>query len=62
MPIDPAPVPSPGPAPGEGTAGLAELLRRASRGDEAAFADLYDRTSTKVYGLARRVVRDPAQA
>jgi len=39
-----------------------ELLRLAARGDEQAFAALYDQLSPRVYGLARRVVRDPAQA
>jgi RNA polymerase sigma-70 factor (ECF subfamily) len=39
-----------------------ELLRRVARGDEASFAPLYDAVSARVYGLARRVVRDPAQA
>ena len=48
-------VPSPAPD-------LAELLRRSGRGDEVAFAALYDATSTRAYGLAARVVRDPAQA
>jgi len=38
------------------------LLRRAGRGDKDAFAQLYDATSARVYGLAVRVVRDPAQA
>ena len=38
------------------------LLRLSARGDEAAFAQLYDATSARVYGLAVRVVRDPAQA
>jgi RNA polymerase sigma-70 factor (ECF subfamily) len=37
------------------------LLRRTARGDEAAFAQLYDRTAARVYGLVLRVVRDPAQ-
>ncbi|MBS44601.1 MAG: RNA polymerase subunit sigma [Nocardioides sp.] len=41
---------------------LAELLRRSARGDQQAFADLYDATSSRVYGLAVRVVRDQAQA
>lgn len=41
---------------------LTDLLARAARGDERAFATLYDATSAKVYGLALRVVRDPAQA
>ncbi len=41
---------------------LAALLKRAGRGDKGAFAELYDATSARVYGLAVRVVRDPAQA
>jgi RNA polymerase sigma-70 factor (ECF subfamily) len=41
---------------------LAELLRACGKGDNAAFAQLYDATSSRVYGLALRVVRDPAQA
>jgi RNA polymerase sigma-70 factor (ECF subfamily) len=41
---------------------LADLLRACGRGDEAAFAQLYDATSSRVVGLAVRVVRDPAQA
>jgi RNA polymerase sigma-70 factor (ECF subfamily) len=41
---------------------LAGLLRRSGRGDEAAFAELYDATAARAYGLAVRVVRDPAQA
>ena len=41
---------------------LAELLQRSSRGDEAAFAAVYDATSSRAYGLALRVVRNPAQA
>ncbi|HWH01278.1 MAG TPA: ECF RNA polymerase sigma factor SigK [Pilimelia sp.] len=39
-----------------------ELLRRVGRGDEAAFAALYDLVAARVLGLARRVLRDPAQA
>ncbi|WP_444947774.1 ECF RNA polymerase sigma factor SigK [Micromonospora ureilytica] len=39
-----------------------ELLPRVARGDEAAFATLYDAMAGRVLGLARRVVRDPAQA
>lgn len=41
---------------------LADLLNRSSRGDQVAFAELYDATKARVYGLAVRVVRDPAQA
>ena len=55
-------VPS-GAGPSETSAGqLAELLQRSSRGDEAAFAALYDATSSRAYGLALRVVRNPAHA
>ena len=43
-------------------ADLAELLKRSGRGDEAAFAELYDATSARAYGLAVRVVRNPNQA
>ncbi|GAB3887469.1 ECF RNA polymerase sigma factor SigK [Terrabacter terrigena] len=49
----------------EGAAGpvpLEQLLRRAAAGDESAFADLYDAVSSRVFGLVRRVVRDPAQS
>jgi RNA polymerase sigma-70 factor (ECF subfamily) len=38
------------------------LLRRVARGDERAFASLYDLVASRVYGLVVRVVRDPAQA
>jgi len=41
---------------------LVELLRACGKGDEAAFARLYDATASRVVGLAVRVVRDPAQA
>ena len=36
------------------------LVRRVARGDARAFEQLYDELSPAVYGLARRVVRDPA--
>ncbi len=41
---------------------LAVLIQRTARGDEKAFAQLYDLVSARVYGLTLRVVRDPAQA
>ena len=46
------------PAPAE----LGELLKLSARGDQQAFATLYDAMSARAYGLALRVVRDPAQA
>jgi RNA polymerase sigma-70 factor, ECF subfamily len=53
----------PAPRRGEGPGERAdELLRAAGRGDEQAFAQLYDMVAARVYGLARRIVRDPAQA
>ncbi|ATO16663.1 RNA polymerase subunit sigma [Micromonospora sp. WMMA2032] len=39
-----------------------DLLRAVARGDETAFERLYGIVSPRVYGLARRVLRDPAQA
>lgn len=45
-----------------GRAGLDELLTRVARGDEQAFAAVFDEVSAPAYGLAQRVVRDPAQA
>ena len=43
-------------------ADLAQLLKLSGRGDEAAFAQLYDATAARAYGMAVRVVRDPSQA
>ena len=55
-------VPSGDPSP-EGTGALlAALLKRSGRGDQGAFAELYDATARRVHGLVLRVVRDPAQA
>jgi RNA polymerase sigma-70 factor (ECF subfamily) len=38
------------------------LVGQVSLGDAAAFDRLYDEVAPAVYGLARRVVRDPARA
>lgn len=38
------------------------LLDRVARGDSKAFDQLYDEVSAAVYGLARRVVRDPTHS
>jgi RNA polymerase sigma-70 factor, ECF subfamily len=58
------PVPSDPPSHEGGSVGahLADLLRRSSRGDEAAFAEWYDATASRAFGLAVRVLRDRAQA
>ena len=41
---------------------LSGLLKACGKGDQGAFAALYDAVSSRVFGLAVRVVRDPAQA
>ena len=46
----------------EPAADAGQLLVRVGRGDEQAFAAVYDQLGASVYGLARRVVRDPARA
>ncbi|HJR89021.1 MAG TPA: sigma factor, partial [Aeromicrobium sp.] len=43
-------------------ADLGELLRRCSRGEESAFADFYDATASRAWGVALRVVRNRAHA
>lgn len=48
-------VPAPGPD-------LQELLVRVARGDQDAFAGVYDAVSGPVLGLVRSVLRDPAQS
>jgi RNA polymerase sigma-70 factor (ECF subfamily) len=40
----------------------ADLLKAVAQGDEKAFGALYDLVAPRVYGLVRRVLRDPAQA
>ena len=41
---------------------LEALVTQAARGNESAFGELYDQVSSAVFGLVRRVLRDPAQA
>lgn len=41
---------------------VAVLLARVAAGETNAFAELYDDTSPRVYGLALRIVRDSAEA
>ncbi len=43
-------------------ADLTDLLRRSARGDEAAFAALYDATAARLFGLVLRIVRDHAMS
>src|SRR5687767_12315894 len=50
------------PRAGGPAADAESLLRAVARGDEAAFTRLYELVAARVYGLARRVLRDPAQA
>jgi RNA polymerase sigma-70 factor (ECF subfamily) len=42
--------------------GADELLLRVAGGDQRAFEDLYTLVSGPVFGLVKRVVRDPAQS
>jgi RNA polymerase sigma-70 factor (ECF subfamily) len=57
------PVPSGTPAPDQAPVlDLGALLRLLARGDEQAFAELYDATAARVHGLVLRVIRDPSQA
>ncbi len=54
-----------GPGPGlpEGKdLGLDGLLILVARGDEGAFANLYDQVAGPVYGLIRKVLRDPSHS
>ena len=41
---------------------LDDLLVHVARGDEAAFEAVYDRLAGPVYGVIRRVLRDPSQS
>jgi RNA polymerase sigma-70 factor (ECF subfamily) len=48
--------------PAQGPSDVDLLLAGVARGDAAAFESLYDELAGAVFGLARRVVRDPARA
>jgi len=52
----------PDPAPTTELADPGALLGEVAKGDEAAFGRLYDLVAPRVYGLIRRVLRDPAQS
>lgn len=47
---------------GPGAVASETLLARVANGDEDSFAALYDRLAGPVFGLIRRVLRDPAQS
>ena len=51
-----------GPAGPGGPADLEAALAAVARGDEAAFAVVYDRAAPTVLGAVRRILRDPAQS
>jgi RNA polymerase sigma factor (sigma-70 family) len=48
--------------PSERSARQAALLARVALGDQAAFAELYRQTSSHLYGVALRIVRDNGAA
>jgi RNA polymerase sigma-70 factor (ECF subfamily) len=50
------------PASPASPASLEAALAAVARGDEAAFAVVYDRAAPVVLGTARRILRDPAQS
>jgi RNA polymerase sigma-70 factor (ECF subfamily) len=41
---------------------LADLLQGCARHDERQFTRLYDRTASRLFGLVRKIVRDPMQS
>ena len=41
---------------------LTALLRDVAKGNDTAFATVYDETASRIHGLVLRVVRNPAQA
>jgi RNA polymerase sigma-70 factor, ECF subfamily len=49
-------------ATGHSADDLASLVERCALGDQRAFAELYDTTAARAYGLAVRVLRDPEMA
>jgi RNA polymerase sigma-70 factor (ECF subfamily) len=59
---DPYPFAGPGRGESVSDATTDDLLVRVGHGDQAAFEGLYDRIAGAVFGVVRRVVRDPAQA
>ncbi len=58
--IDPQPTSAPPPTDRRDV--LDALLLAVARGDQQAFAEMYDLIAARVYGLVRRILRDPAQS
>ena len=48
--------------PGSDGPDLASLLPQVARGDHSAFEAVYDQLAGPVYGLVRKILRDPAQS
>ena len=53
---------TPSPASTDRSALLADLLARTSLSDQKAFAELYRLTSSQLYAIALRILRDPPAA
>jgi RNA polymerase sigma-70 factor (ECF subfamily) len=53
---------APRPAAEPGVSTLEDLLSLVARGDTSAFEQLFDRVASSVFGVIRRVLRDPAQS
>src|SRR5215475_8076358 len=48
--------------PGPTRPSLDELMTKVARGDSEAFTAIVDRVGSGVFGLVKRVLRDPAQS
>jgi RNA polymerase sigma-70 factor (ECF subfamily) len=49
-------------APTEKSIRLTALLSRVALGDQTAFGEFYEKTSSHLYGVALRILRDPSAA
>ena len=54
--------PDPGAAKPSVTSDLAARIKLVARGDTGAFNAVYDQVAASVFGIVRRVIRDPAQS
>jgi RNA polymerase sigma-70 factor, ECF subfamily len=54
--------PTEGPSGAIAGPSLEDLLQRVAGGDRRAFADLYDRTAPRLFGMVKRLLRDHAQS